>query len=184
MLMGRYKVHRDDVIGYIATYLSVREYDDMLEPQKELWRQLLELAGRTSFPPCPSAPLTLSPAYCQSIRRPNFLVRVSPRDWTAPVALGESVSVVVFTGAAAAEVLLNGVSVAGRRNVAALGYADFGRVPFAPGNLTAVAYDRTGAVVAVDSVLTAGAPAALQLRCVRGWWWWLPLCGGDHMRSL
>jgi beta-galactosidase len=90
-------------------------------------------------------------------------VRVSPRDWTAPVALGESVSVVVFTGAAAAEVLLNGVSVAGRRNVAALGYADFGRVPFAPGNLTAVAYDRTGAVVAVDSVVTVGAPAALQL---------------------
>ena len=45
----------------------------------------------------------------------------------------------------------------------ALGFADFGLVAFTPGNLTAVAYDGSGAVVAVDSVLTAGAPAALQL---------------------
>lgn len=45
----------------------------------------------------------------------------------------------------------------------ALGYADFGPVPFNPGNLTAVAYDHSGATVAVDSVLTAGAPTALQL---------------------
>lgn len=90
-------------------------------------------------------------------------VRVSPRDWTAPVAVGAHVSVFVFTGAAAAEVLINGVSLAGRVSVQALGFADFGPVPFAPGNLTAVAYDQTGVVVAVDSVLTAGPPAALQL---------------------
>ena len=34
---------------------------------------------------------------------------------------------------------------------------------FTPGNLTAVAYDQSGAVVAVDSVLTTGAAAALRL---------------------
>jgi hypothetical protein len=38
-----------------------------------------------------------------------------------------------------------------------------GQVPFQAGNLTAVAYDGIGAVVAVDSVLTAGPPVALQL---------------------
>jgi hypothetical protein len=89
-------------------------------------------------------------------------VRVSPSDWTAPVAVGTNVSIFVFTGAAEAEAVLNGVSL-GRRGVKPLGYADFGRVPFAPGNLTAVAYDRTGAVVAVDTVLTAGVAAKLQL---------------------
>ena len=48
---------------------------------------------------------------------------------------------------AAAEAFVNGVSV-GRQNVSTLGFADFGPVPFRPGNLTAVAYDRGGAVVA------------------------------------
>ena len=59
MRIGRYKVHRDDVIGYIATYLSIQEYDDILEPQKEIWRKILELAGR---PPsqCPSMSLSMS----------------------------------------------------------------------------------------------------------------------------
>ena len=90
-------------------------------------------------------------------------VRASPRDWTAPVAVGAHVSVFVFTGAAAAEALVNGVSVAGRQPVTALGFAEFGPVLFTPGNLTAVAYDRSGALVAVDTVLTAGAPAALRL---------------------
>ena len=90
-------------------------------------------------------------------------VRASPRDWTAPVAVGAKVNVFVFTGAAAAEVLINGISLAGKKPVPALGFADFGLVAFTPGNLTAVAYDGSGAVVAVDSVLTAGAPAALQL---------------------
>jgi beta-galactosidase len=93
----------------------------------------------------------------------STFVSVSPRDWTAPVAVGTHVAVFVFTGAAAAEAMVNGVSIAGRQNVSAFGFADFGSVAFAPGNLTAVAYDHSGAVVAVDSVLTVGAPAALQL---------------------
>ena len=104
-------------------------------------------------------------AYYRSWWLPNgsTFVRASPRDWTAPVAVGAKVNVFVFTGAAAAEALVNGVSVAGRLTVTSLGFADFGPVSFAPGNLTAVAYDRSGVVVAVDSVITAGAPAALQL---------------------
>lgn len=93
----------------------------------------------------------------------SAFVRVSPQDWTAPVAMGANVSIFVFTGAAAAEALVNGLSVAGRVTVAKLGFAEFGSVPFVPGNLTAVAYDHSGNVVAVDTVLTTGPPAALKL---------------------
>lgn len=92
-------------------------------------------------------------------------VRASPRDWTAPVAVGASVHVFVFTGAATAEAFVNGVSIAdGRKTVPRLGFADFGLVKFSPGNLTAVAYNDAGSVVAVDTVLTTGVPAALRLR--------------------
>lgn len=70
-----------------------------------------------------------------------------------------------FTGAAAAEAFVNGVSL-GVRNVSVYGYADFGSVPFAPGNLTAVAYDATGVVVATSTVLSVGAPAAVHLTLV------------------
>lgn len=93
----------------------------------------------------------------------STFVRASPQDWTSPVAMGANVSIFVFTGAAAAEALVNGVSVAGRVTVPKLGFADFGSVPFIPGNLTAVAYDRSGSVVAVDTVVTTGAPVALTL---------------------
>ena len=55
--------------------------------------------------------------------------------------VGTNVSVFVFTGAAETEALVNGVSL-GRRSVSPLGFTAFGAVPFAPGNLTAVAYDR------------------------------------------
>ena len=68
----------------------------------------------------------------------------------------------VFTGAVEAEAVVNGVSM-GRRDVSYLGFADFGRVPFVPGNLTAVAFDRRGAVVAVDTILTVGVATKLQL---------------------
>lgn len=40
----------------------------------------------------------------------STFVRVAPRDWTAPVAVGAKVAVFVFTGAAAAEAYVNGVS--------------------------------------------------------------------------
>jgi beta-galactosidase len=92
----------------------------------------------------------------------SAFVRASPRDWTAPVAIGANATVFVFTGATAAEALVNGVSL-GRVTVTKLGFADFGSVPFVPGNLTAVAYDRSGNVVAVDTVLTTGNPVALKL---------------------
>jgi hypothetical protein len=103
-------------------------------------------------------------AYYRSWWLPNgsSFVRASPSDWTAQVAVGANVSVVVFTGAEQVEAVVNGVSL-GRRVVSALGFADFGYVPFAPGNLTAVAYDRSGTVAAMDTVLTVGAAAALRL---------------------
>ncbi len=85
-------------------------------------------------------------------------ILVSPQDWSAPVPVGQPVHVYAFTAAPAAEAFLNGASL-GLRNVSAFGFADWGAVAFAPGNLTAVAYDARGAVAAVDSVLGVG-PAA------------------------
>jgi hypothetical protein len=32
--MGRYSVHRDEIIGYIATHLSFQEYDGVTAPQQ------------------------------------------------------------------------------------------------------------------------------------------------------
>ena len=103
--------------------------------------------------------------YYRSWWLPNgsTFVRASPRDWTAPVPVGETVNVFIFTGAFAAEAFVNGVSVAGKQNVRKFGFADFGSVPFTPGNLTAVAYDSRGVVVAVDTVLTTGEASALKL---------------------
>ena len=56
-------------------------------------------------------------------------VRASPRDWNAPVPMGAKVNVFVFTGAAAAEALVNGKSIAGRKPVTAFGYGEFISVP-------------------------------------------------------
>ena len=71
--------------------------------------------------------------------------------------------VFAFTAAATAEAFVNGVSL-GVVNISAFGIADFGAVPFAPGNhLTAVSCDAAGAAVAVTTVLTAGASVAVRV---------------------
>ena len=89
-------------------------------------------------------------------------IQVVPRDWNAPVPAGESVTVRAFTAAAYAEAFVNGVSL-GKKAVAYGQIPTWAGVPFAPGNLTAVAYDASNNTVATTVVATTGAPAALRV---------------------
>jgi beta-galactosidase len=92
-------------------------------------------------------------------------VNISPSHWTAPVPLGTGISPVVFSCAASVQLYLNGVAVSSTGPVAvpALGYVTFPSVNYAPGNLTAVAYDASGNTVATRTLLTAGQPASLRM---------------------
>jgi beta-galactosidase len=100
-------------------------------------------------------------------------VGVSPRDWTAPVPVGSPVQVIVASCASAAELYVNGERQQAADGSSARAMPRFGfvnwTVPFRPGNLTAVALDATGAVVATRTVLSAGAPAAIRLSVEGGY---------------
>jgi beta-galactosidase len=86
---------------------------------------------------------------------------LSPSDWTAPTEVGQQVFVVATTCAHSVELSVNGVSQGPAVVVERYGYAQW-TVKFAPGKLTAVARDASGAVVANAAVVTAGAPAAVK----------------------
>ena len=86
---------------------------------------------------------------------------LSPSDWTAPTAVGQEVLVVATTCAHVVELVVNGVSQGPPMAVERYGFAQWS-VKFAPGNLTAIARDAAGTVVASTSVVTATAAAALQ----------------------
>ena len=88
---------------------------------------------------------------------------VSPSEWTAPVAVGAPVDVHVSTCAAAVDLFVNGERQgAAPQPVPRLAFALWPQVAFAPGNLTAVAYDAGGAVVATRTLLSSGAAFALH----------------------
>eukprot|EP00035_Acanthoeca_spectabilis_P010876 m.191813 g.191813 ORF g.191813 m.191813 type:complete len:1039 (-) comp15157_c0_seq1:174-3290(-) len=87
-------------------------------------------------------------------------VSVSPSDWTSPASVGAVVSVVVTTCADSVDLFLNGAQLEPRVSVPRYGFAEW-KVPFHPGNLTAVAYDKGGSVAGVSTILTAGAPTKL-----------------------
>ena len=95
---------------------------------------------------------------------PTF-VKIVPNDWNAPVPVGTPVTLRAFTGAAAVEAFVNGVS-QGKVAVPPFQVARWSNVPFAPGNITAVAYDASGAVVATSVVATTGSAAALVVTVV------------------
>lgn len=57
---------------------------------------------------------------------------------------------------------MNGVLAGPRTAIAPYSYASYPAVPFVPGNITAVAYDDTGAVLAVHTVVSAGSPTRLH----------------------
>jgi beta-galactosidase len=97
------------------------------------------------------------------------MVHIVPMDWTSWTA-GQQVPVWVNTNADSAELFLNGSSLGSKTvdpnpahtNSAHLGWT----VPFATGTLVAKA-TKNGAVVATDTVQTAGAPAALAVTADR-----------------
>ena len=95
---------------------------------------------------------------------PTF-VKIVPNDWNAPVPVGTPITLRAFTGAAAVEAFVNGVSL-GKVAVPPFQEARWGNVKFAPGNITAVAYDASGAVVATSVVATTGPAAALVVTIV------------------
>lgn len=90
---------------------------------------------------------------------PTYL-QIVPQDWNQPVPNGASVQLRAFTGAAAVEAFVNGVS-QGKVSVAPFQEARWGPVPFVPGNISAVAYDASGNVVATSVVATTGAAASI-----------------------
>ena len=95
---------------------------------------------------------------------------VSPRDagrpWPSPTCNNVKIAetwdpvlpapaVHVISSAATVELFLNG-STYGAQPISVLGYATYNNITFAPGNLTAVARDRQGNIVAVDTIFSAG----------------------------
>lgn len=92
-------------------------------------------------------------------------LKLVPTDWNAPVPVGTPITLRAYTGAAAVEAFVNGVS-QGRKTVAPNSVTTWPAVPFAPGKISATAYDASGNVVATSTVATTGAPAALQVTVV------------------
>ena len=91
-------------------------------------------------------------------------ITLANSDWTAPVAFGTVIDVIAFTCSPSAELFLNGQSI-GVQPVVGEGVAvsAFWRVPFAPGNLTAVAINAAGTRRGSVTILSAGAPVRLLL---------------------
>ena len=92
------------------------------------------------------------------------MVHIVPMDWTSWTA-GQSVTVWVYSNADSVELFLNDKSQGSKTISATTAHAQWS-VPFATGTLQAKA-TKGGAVVATDTVQTAGAAAALALKADR-----------------
>jgi beta-galactosidase len=92
------------------------------------------------------------------------MVHIAPTDWTSWTA-GQSVTVFVYTNADSVELFLNGASQGSKTMSATTGRLQWS-VPFATGTLQAKA-TKGGAVVATDTVQTAGAASKLALTADR-----------------
>jgi beta-galactosidase len=92
------------------------------------------------------------------------MVHIVPMNWTNWTA-GQAVKVFVYSNADSVELFLNDKSQGSKATAAATGHLQWS-VPFATGTLQAKA-TKGGAVVATDTVKTAGAAAALVLKADR-----------------
>jgi beta-galactosidase len=92
------------------------------------------------------------------------MVHIVPMDWTTWTA-GQSVTVFAYTNADSVELFLNGSSLGSKTMNATTAHLQWS-VPFATGTLQAKA-TKGGAVVATDTVQTAGAAAKLALAADR-----------------
>lgn len=92
----------------------------------------------------------------------DTFLSIAPKDWNSPVALNSKVPIRAFTGAAFVEAFVNGASL-GKQAVPQYGIVSWPPVNFVPGNITAVATDAAGLIVATATVATTGPPAALRV---------------------
>ena len=89
---------------------------------------------------------------------PRYL-KLVPGDWNAPVAVGAGITLRAFTAAASVEAFVNGQPL-GKQDVPQFGIVRWSTT-FHPGNISATAYDASGAVVARAVVATTGPPATI-----------------------
>ena len=99
-------------------------------------------------------------AWWRDLTAGTVSVDVSPDDWTAPVAVGAPIEIRVTTTAPSAAVFVNGVEQP-RQKMPRFGSLKW-TVPFARGNLTAVAYNEAGDAVATKTVVSAGKASRLH----------------------
>lgn len=85
--------------------------------------------------------------------------------WAPPQSSGKTTrSINVYSNAAAVTLLVNGAPASGSpAAMPAYGAVNFASVPYAPGNLTAVALDASGNVLGTHTRMSWGAPAAILL---------------------
>jgi beta-galactosidase len=96
------------------------------------------------------------------------IVRILPDNWSWQT--GDTKPIWVFSNADEIEVFVNGVS-QGRKAMPLYGHVEFDQVPFAPGQLHAVAYKNgTASPVAESFVKTAGPSASLQISIKDAMW--------------
>ena len=104
---------------------------------------------------------------CKSVWNPEPMAHIGVHwDWNE----GQTIDVPVMTNGAACELFLNGESL-GVKPVSRTDWEQSRpnwQVPFAPGELRAVAYDPSGAIVAEDVKHTPGDSARLVLTCEKG----------------
>jgi beta-galactosidase len=93
------------------------------------------------------------------------MVHILPH-WNWEEFAGKEIPVWAYTNADEVELLLNGESLGSRTKKDLIGLHYEWKVPFKPGTLKAVA-KKDGKVVATDEVITAGAPAKLELSADR-----------------
>ena len=124
--------------------------------------------------------------FYQSLWTDAPMIHLLPH-WNWPERNGRIVPVVAYSNCAAVELFLNGRSLGAKAREfpaqgASTGWITFAQpliqattadlqfvwdVPYAPGELKAVGYDRHGAVVANTNLRTAGAPTTLELTADR-----------------
>ncbi len=98
--------------------------------------------------------------YYQSVWGDKPMVHLLPH-WNWAGKEGQPIDVWAYSNAARVELLLNGVSL-GAKEMPKNSHLSWS-VPYAPGTLSARAYDAAGTLMAQDRVETTGAPTALSL---------------------
>ncbi len=108
--------------------------------------------------------------------RSEFTLHIVPHHWNFPEKAGRTMPVFVYTSADEAELFVNGVSMGRRRKDRKAGSLDdyysvlpryrlvWKEVPYAEGEVKAVAYGEDGSVLGTQVLRTAGEPTGIVLR--------------------